>query len=323
MYRMALRLSNRGATLVVAVVLAMLRAMSEATTATDAVELVQEHAGGSNRRFVVRLQDGSAVEAVIYRRDTLCVSSQVGCAVACPFCASGADGFGRNLSLAELVGQVDAVLAQGVALSRVTVSGVGEPLHNPNLLPFLAACRARRLGPSVTTTGGPLTRLPELLHYGHNGVTLSIHAGLEATRARSVPRGPRLEPLFSLLYEQLPLLSGRRRRRLALAYLMVRGLNDSAEDLDAFVERARPLGDLNIHLYAYNPVPTSGHQPVSREAYEAAYARLDEAGLRVRMSSRARLEANGGCGTLVAQLRRSRTDGTVVQSGDAGANLVV
>lgn len=291
--------------------------MTEPAQTGQEVELLREHHGGQNRRFVVRLRDGSAVEAVIYREDTLCISSQVGCAVGCPFCASGAQGFGRNLSLGEMLGQVEAVQGLGVALTRVTVSGVGEPLHNPHLLEFVAACRARRLGPSITTSGGPLGRLPELLRAGHNGVTLSVHAGLEETRARTVPRGPQLDPLFALLYDLVPRLTGRRRRRLALAYLMVRGLNDGVRDLDAFVARARPLGDLNIHLYAYNPVPTSPYQPVPRQAYEEAYERLSAGGLRVRMSSQARLQANGGCGTLIAQLRRGPS-GTPVRSAPAG-----
>ena len=162
------------------------------------VTLIQEHCSQNNRRFVVQLHDGAQVEAVVYRGDTLCISSQVGCAVSCPFCASGARGFARNLELAELLGQVDAVRDLGVPLRRVTVSGVGEPLHNRALLPFIEACRAQRLGPSVTTSGGPLPRLPELLESIHNGVTLSIHAGTEATRARAVPKGPALGPLFDL-----------------------------------------------------------------------------------------------------------------------------
>jgi len=263
------------------------------------IQLVAEHSQGKNRRFVVELADGARVESVIYRDDTLCVSSQVGCAVACPFCASGARGFSRNLTLDEMLGQVEAVQALGVDLLRVTVSGEGEPLHNSALLDFIAQCRRRRLGPSVTTTGGPVARLSSLLRSHHNGVTLSIHSGTEATRSKVVPNGPALEPLFAALQQELPTLSGRRKRRLALAYLMVAGLNDSHEELAAFAMRVAPLG-IDVHLYDYNPVPTSNFGPVSRQAYEAAYELLCAYGLRVRMSSKARLEPNGGCGTLVA-----------------------
>ena len=114
-----------------------------------------------------------------------CASSQVGCAVRCPFCASGANGLGRSLTLAEMIEQVEAVQALGHTLARVTVSGVGEPLHNHHVVQeFVRACHARGLAPSLTTSGGPLPRLREWLHAPHNGLTISIHAGSE-TDARA------------------------------------------------------------------------------------------------------------------------------------------
>jgi 23S rRNA (adenine2503-C2)-methyltransferase len=265
------------------------------------MNLVEVDVSTFNRRFRVELDDGAAVEAVLYRGDTLCVSSQVGCAVRCPFCASGANGLKRGLTLDELWGQVEGVRALGHFVSRVTVSGVGEPLHNHEAVRDLVLrCRAQRIGPSLTTSGGPLTRLDEWLDLPHNGLTISVHAGTDAVRARLVPRGPALEPLFSLLGERLPTLSRSRRKKVALAYLAIAGSNDSEQELSAFVARALPLG-LAVHLYAYNPVPTSQHAPLSRERYEQLYERLRGAGLVMRMSSQARLEQNGGCGTLVAQ----------------------
>ncbi|HEY8427792.1 MAG TPA: radical SAM protein [Sandaracinaceae bacterium] len=273
--------------------------------------LVEEHASELNRRFVVRLADGATVEAVLYRGDSLCVSCQVGCAVGCPFCASGAHGLARPLSFEELCGQVEAVRARH-AVARVTLSGVGEPLHNAAVPAFVAWCRAERIAPSLTTSGGPLARLREAFALPHNGLTISVHAGTEATRARTVPRGPALGPLFDVIADEVPKLSQSRRRKVALAYLVVEALNDADEEIDAFIERARPLG-LWTHLYAYNPVPTSAHRPVPRARYEAIYRRMTEAGLRVRMSCRARVEPNGGCGTLVAVRRRVDTSSAAVR----------
>jgi 23S rRNA (adenine2503-C2)-methyltransferase len=269
------------------------------------VQLESEHVGVANRRFGVRLIDGARVECVLYRGDTLCVSTQVGCAVACPFCASGAAGFGRNLTPEELLGQLEAVQALGHSVERVTLSGVGEPLHNwEHALAFMHACRSLRIAPSMTTSGGPLARLEQALGAPHNGLTLSVHAGAEPTRARLVPNAPKLEPLFALLARVTPELTQRRRRKTALAYLVMAGENDSDEEVDAFIARARPLR-LPIHLYAYNPVPTSAHRRLDESRYQAIYARMREAGLVTRMSSQARIEANGGCGTLVA-LRAGR-----------------
>ncbi|MGF1466926.1 MAG: radical SAM protein [Sandaracinaceae bacterium] len=277
------------------------------------VELLEEHVSTQNRRFVVRLADGALVEAVRYRGDTLCVSCQVGCAVGCPFCASGAWGLARPLTLDELTGQVEAVEARevgrgGSPLKRVTVSGIGEPLHNHGpVADFVAWCRCRAIRPSLTTSGGPVPRFRIWLReLPHNGITVSVHAGTEATRARAVPRGPALRDLFGALSDELPGLSRSRRRRVSLAYLVVADLNDGDEEIEAFLDRATPLG-LDVHLFAYNPVPTSSHRPVSRTRYETIYARMVDRGLRVRMSCQARVEPNGGCGTLVA-LRPGRVD---------------
>jgi 23S rRNA (adenine2503-C2)-methyltransferase len=269
------------------------------------VELTSVERSVWNERFVVRLRDGARVECVSYRGDTLCISSQVGCAVRCPFCASGQGGLARGLSLAELIGQVEAVRARGAQLARVTVSGVGEPLHNHDAVTaFLEWCSHQRLGMSLTTSGGPLPRLREWLHAPHNGLTVSVHAGTAATRARLVPNGPELEPLFEVLRDELPRMTKRRRKKTALAYLLVDGSNDESAELDRFAARALPLG-LRVHLYAYNPVADLDFARVSRTRYEAAYAQLTAAGLRVSMSSQARIEANGGCGTLVALRRDS------------------
>lgn len=263
------------------------------------MRLVEVSQSKFNVRFRVDLADGFAVEAVHYRGDTLCISSQVGCAVRCPFCASGAQGLLRQLSSEELWGQVEAVRARGLNVARITVSGVGEPLHNHRAVRELVLrCREQGIGPSLTTSGGPLERLVEWLGLPHNGLTISVHAGSEGVRARLVPRGPRLDELFACLSEQIPKLSRSRRKKVALAYLLVADGNDSDEEIGAFAERVGPLG-LQVHLYAHNPVPTSDQRGVSRARYEAVYAALVAQGLKVRMSSQARIEANGGCGTLV------------------------
>jgi 23S rRNA (adenine2503-C2)-methyltransferase len=275
-----------------------------AVSAMDSVSLRHVERSPLNQRWLVELADGGQVECVVYRGHTLCVSSQVGCAVACPFCASGARGLARPLSLTEMIGQVEAVRALGYGFERVTVSGVGDPLHNHDVVrAFVAYCHRAGLGPSLTTSGGPLPRLREWLHAPHNGLTLSVHAGTEGVRARMVPKGPPLAALFAVLTEEHARMTQRRRRKTALAYLMIDGMNDGEAEVDAFIERVRPLG-LTIHLYAYNPVPTSEFRRVSDDCYRETYRRMTAAGLRVRMSSQARIEGNGGCGTLVALHRK-------------------
>lgn len=265
-----------------------------------ALEIVDERVGTYNRKYAIKLNDESQVEAVLYRGDSLCISSQVGCAVGCPFCASGANGLGRNLSLAELHAQVAAVRARGAHVERVTLSGVGEPLHNHQVCgQFIRESHESGTPVSLTSSGGPLSRLRDAFEWPHRGLSLSIHAGTEEARAKAVPRGPALGPLFETLRELLPLASARRRRRLALAYLLLEGINAHDSEIDAFIERALPLG-VKIHLYSYNPVPTSEQSRATEARYQEVFHRMCVAGLEVRRSSQARVEANGGCGTLVA-----------------------
>jgi len=270
-----------------------------------AVSLESERVAEDNRKWAVALADGARVEAVLYRGDSLCISSQVGCAVSCPFCASGANGLQRPLSFEELVGQVEAVVERAPEVVRVTVSGVGEPLHNHENVARLAHwCAAKGLGMSLTTSGGPLARLRQWMSLPHRGLTLSIHAGTEATRAVMVPKGPRLDPLFDALGDEVPRLSRSRRKKIALAYLLIRGINEDDAEVDAFIARVRPL-DLKLHLYSYNPVPTSTLRGVDEARYGEIASRLKSAGLQVRQSSRSRTRKNGGCGTLVALRRQA------------------
>lgn len=272
------------------------------------MELLAEHRAQDNRRFLLGLQDGGRIEAVIYRGDSLCISAQVGCAVGCPFCASGAQGLDRPLSFAELREQVQ--LAKSLAdpqdpeILRVTVSGVGEPLHNQAAVEELCAwCVEQGLALSITTSGGPLRYLERwITQIGHRGLTISVHAGTQAVRERMVPKGPPLDPLFDTLARGLGQIPNARKKKIALAYLVIKGINDEDQEIDAFIERVAPLG-LKTHLYRYNPVPTSDLAGVTMERYYEIADRIRAQGVQVRRSSQARTRANGGCGTLVAKLR--------------------
>ena len=100
-------------------------------------------------------------------------------------------------------------------------------------------------------------------------------------------------------------MTQRRRRKTALAYLAIEGENDGDAEIDAFIARAHGLG-FRIHLYAYNPVANSPYAPLPEAHYAAIYQRMVGSGMRVAMSSRARIQPNGGCGTLVALHSRMR-----------------
>ncbi len=267
------------------------------------MRLVPQDSSCFNTRFAVELDDGAVVEAVVYRHHTLCVSSQVGCAVGCPFCASGSHGLIRNLTLDEMISQVEQARSFEPSLRRITISGVGEPLHNAAPVEaFLHWCRKQRLAPSLTTSGGNPDKLRHFVDLPHNGLTVSVHAGSESLRRKLVPHGPSLASVLDTVESSFPKLSRSRQRRLSLAYLLLDGWNDDPSETQAFAERARRIG-ASVYLYRLNPVAGSAFQPAREGRYEQVVAAWRNAGLEVRRSSLARTENNGGCGTLVAGRR--------------------
>ena len=270
------------------------------------MRLVPTQTSAFNQRFAVELDDGAVVESVVYRGHTLCVSCQVGCAVRCPFCASGRPGLVRNLAYDEMVEQVELARVPAPALRRVTVSGVGEPLHNFEAVrAFVDFCRQQRLAPSVTTSGGPTAKLRDLFGLPHNGLTISMHAGTEATRRRLVPHGPTLAALVEVVEQQFAKLSRSKQRCVSLAYLLLSGVNDDDGEVEAFAGMVAPLS-VSVYLYRLNHVAGSAFLPANDARYQAVYDAWKAQGIEVRRSSLARVENNGGCGTLVASARASQ-----------------
>lgn len=268
-----------------------------------------------NRILAVRLRDGFTVEAVYYGTGTLCISSQVGCAMGCPFCASGSRGLVRNLAVAELWNQVAQARREELEPARVTVSGIGEPLHNRGAVrTFLLEARTAGIPVSLTTTGQPLGGLAEFLGLPHRGLVVSLHGGTAAVHRRLIPRGPDFEGLWKVLEAAWPRLGRRGRRRVGINYLLAPGLNDDPAELDALAARLRPFPEVTVHLLVPNPVPESPLVRPTDAALSAAWERLRARGISVRRANRWRRRARGGCGTLA--VRSWDGPGRVAGTGD-------
>jgi len=192
-------------------------------------------------KFGFRLGDGFVIESVLIPeedRNTICVSSQAGCAMGCRFCLTGAMGFTRNLTTAEIVNQVCGVRDwmldndQGT-LTNIVFMGMGEPLANlDNLLPALSLLTeqrgldfsARRI--TVSTCG----LIPQMQELGNNtkvNLALSLHAADNATRSRLMPINDRY-PLQELL-EACKNYPQKKRQRIMFEYTLLAGINDSDE----------------------------------------------------------------------------------------------
>jgi 23S rRNA (adenine2503-C2)-methyltransferase len=270
---------------------------------------------GDARKTLFQTHDGHGVEAVLMvypQRATVCVSSQVGCSVGCAFCASGARGLERSLTAEEMVDQVLHFARELRDLRRkvtnVVFMGMGEPFLNYD--ETLRACRllcdpegfglgARGL--SISTAGVEPAVRRFTAEVSQINLAVSLHAATDTLRDRLVPLNRRypLDTLFAACDDYV----ARRRRKLFFEYVVLAGVNDGDDQVEALTLRLRrPLYHLN--LIAYNETGGEFMRPEAR-VITALYDRLTAAGVActVRRSPGGEIEA--ACGQLaLARVRR-------------------
>jgi 23S rRNA (adenine2503-C2)-methyltransferase len=252
----------------------------------------------SNFKFPIVLNDGLVIEAVYYDSGTLCVSSQAGCSLACPFCASGSQGLKRQLTTTEMQLQLQQLRQNGCEPRRLTISGIGEPLQNwANVRSFIVDCQKQGLKVSVTTTGVAIQHLEELIELAGNGVMISLHAAQAQIHQQLLPRGPGFLQLCTEIDRIYPLLSRRKRRKLGINYLLLSGINDRQHDLLALLTLMQRWPDFTLHLLSYNSVAGMNFHS-DPDIMDRWHDYLREKGLSVRRPNRWRNSTNGGCGTL-------------------------
>ena len=260
------------------------------------------------RKLALRARDGALIESVLIpeeRRNTLCVSTQVGCPLACSFCATGALGFTRNLSTAEIVDQLcrsREVMDDDETLSNVVFMGMGEPLLNlpavSEAIRILIHPKAFGLAPRRITvsTAGVVSRIRPLLELAPVNLAVSLHATTDAVRDELVPlnRKVPLDELLGTLRSE-PLVN--RRRPVFFEYTLMEGVNDSVED-------ARRLPQLlagipcKVNVIPMNAHPDSVYQPPSRAVIDDFTAVLHQAGLRVTLRRSRGEDIDAACGQL-------------------------
>ncbi len=272
---------------------------------------------GETRKELFRLADGELVECVCmhYRRTatssertTLCLSTQVGCAVRCPFCATGLAGLRRNMTVEEVVDQVLCVnrgqLADGGRVSHLVYMGMGEPLHN--LPATLASVRrftdARALGLGVrrvtVSTSGVVPGIDELARDG-GGVNLavSLHAAVDDLRDRLVPLNRKWK--VREVVAAADRYGARTGRRVSYEYVMLAGVNDSPALGDALGGLLR--GHLaHVNLIPYNAIPGDPYRGSSREVIADFRSRVRAHGVECTVRDTRGREIAAACGQLRA-----------------------
>jgi 23S rRNA (adenine2503-C2)-methyltransferase len=259
-------------------------------------------------KYLLRLADGHIIEAVgipTEKRLTVCVSSQVGCPMACDFCATGKGGFLRNLKRHEIVDQVLTVQEDfGQRVSNVVFMGMGEPLLNFDAV--LGAVKSinqdvgigqRSL--TISTVGIP-DRIRQLAeHQLQITLAISLHASNQQVREQLIPSAKRY-PLEALLDEcrEYVQITG---RRVTFEYILLAGLNDLPEHAAQLAEHLRGFQS-HVNLIPYNPISEVDYQRPSPRRIQAFVDALEKQHIAVSVRRSRGLEKDAACG----QLRASR-----------------
>jgi 23S rRNA (adenine2503-C2)-methyltransferase len=277
-----------------------------------------EEAGDGCVKFGFRLYDGNIIEAVLIPepdRNTLCISSQVGCAMGCSFCLTGTMGFKRNLTAAEIVNQIcaarDYLLAQPrgklIGPDRVTnvvYMGMGEPLNNlENVLASLSIITEQK-GLDLTSrritvsTCGIIPKLRELGEKSTVNLAISLHAVDDATRRKLMPINDRysIDDLLTACRDfPMP-----KRKRIMFEYILLKGINDS--DADA-VELASKLKGIpcKINLLPYNESPALPYKSPGMARLLAFQKILLDAHFTVFIRNSRGSDISAACGQLATE----------------------
>ena len=279
----------------------------------------------TTRKFLFRLHDGRLVETVKIPanvhfdggrsdRITLCVSSQVGCAYDCKFCASGLAGFTRNLEVNEIVGQVLAAEEEaGETVCNIVFMGMGEPLANltrlTKALEILNAPWGMNIGArhmTVSTSGlapqiEKLALLPMQIR-----LAISLHGATDEVRSKIMPVNKKY-PL-ARLFEALATWRDHKKQMITFEYILIEGINDHLAQADILAKRARSM-EAKVNLIPYNTVEGLEWKRPSEVQQEAFLAVLKKAGVTATLRREKGHDIDAACGQL--RLQEETAEGIV------------
>lgn len=266
-------------------------------------------------KWVMALPDGQRVETVAIPdgdRMTLCVSSQVGCALDCSFCSTAQQGFNRNLSAGEIIGQVwQAARELGKPPSNVVMMGMGEPLANfdavVTAMDLMMEDLAYMIAKSRVTlsTSGIVPALNRLKEVSDVSLAVSLHAPDNELRDELVPINKKY-PLEQLIPACKAYVAGDRRRKVTWEYVMLDGVNDSIPHAKALIRLLEGVPS-KINLIPFNPFPGTRYETSPPDRVEAFRQRLVRAGIVTTTRKTRGDDIDAACGQLVGKVRdRSR-----------------
>jgi 23S rRNA (adenine2503-C2)-methyltransferase len=277
--------------------------------------IFEQPAADGTTKWLLELQDGQRVETVFIPegdRATLCVSSQVGCALNCSFCSTAQQGFNRNLSTSEIIGQVWRVTHEmKQPLSNVVMMGMGEPLANfeavvaaMNLMQDDQAYMLSRHRVTLSTSG-IVPAIEKLREVSNTALAVSLHAPNNELRNKLVPINEKY-PLEQLIPACKSYLRGEKRRKITWEYVMLDGINDTDKHARELIRLLEGTPS-KINLIPFNPFPGTEYKSSPRERIDKFRERLVRSGLVVITRKTRGEDIDAACGQLVGKVRdRSR-----------------
>jgi 23S rRNA (adenine2503-C2)-methyltransferase len=273
-------------------------------------ETVQQSTDGT-RKYLWRLGDGEAIESVLIpsgKRLTLCISSQAGCALGCTFCATGRMGFRRNLSAAEICGQVREIVLANPAEkpTNIVFMGMGEPLLNwPAVSAALTILNhpdgfgigARHI--TVSTVGIVPAMLELAARPEQFRLAISLHAAGPAQRLRLMP----IQKKYPL--EEVLRAARAFRKRITFEYVLIAGKNDSDADADKLAKLAHQMG-AHVNILPLHPGGAPGLTPASGNRIRAFAERLTNQGVEAVVRRSRGLDIAAACGQLFVAMEKKK-----------------
>lgn len=274
----------------------------------------------TTRKFLFRLADGNLIEAVLIPaspalygstsdRRTLCVSTQVGCAYGCKFCASGLDGFTRNLDASEIVRQLLAVeKASGERIDNVVFMGMGEPLANfANVVraigiinaPWGLEIGARHITVSTSGLAPQIRKLAD--EPLQSRLAISLHGATDEVRNQIMPVNRKYN--LTTLLEACDYYASRKKQRIYFEYILIAGVNDMEEQAHLLSRHARRVG-AKVNLIPYNTVDGLEWSRPSREKQEKFLSILREHAVVATLRREKGHDIEAACGQLRLQTKR-------------------
>ena len=261
-------------------------------------------------KFLFELKDGKMIETVLMRhgdRNTVCVSSQVGCAVKCSFCATGINGFKRNLSFDEILSQIyyiqRALSKEGETVRNVVFMGMGEPLLNldnvMDTIKILISEEGLNLSKRRITisTSGIIPQIQRLIDEDLTvELALSLHASSDEIRKEIIPINDKY-PIKDLM-EVLKKYQAKSNRKITFEYILIDHLNDSKEDGDKLKDLVEGF-EYVINIIPYNPVEGLPHSRPSRNRIFNFFNYLkNDLRLNATLRGEKGTDIDGACGQL-------------------------